>query len=88
MLVYCSIVTDVSYFIWLILGGDLLDYSKLSKVWLHVNNIKWYKTYYPVNFYRLDCESFYFQDNPLENLNLAFEIAEKHLDIPKMLGRY
>ncbi|XP_041351424.1 alpha-actinin-like isoform X4 [Gigantopelta aegis] len=25
------------------------------------------------------------RDNPLENLNTAFEIAEKHLDIPKML---
>ena len=26
-----------------------------------------------------------FQDNPVENLNLAFDIAEKYLDIPKML---
>lgn len=25
------------------------------------------------------------QDDPLGNLNLALEIAEKHLDIPKML---
>lgn len=25
------------------------------------------------------------RDNPLENLNTAFEIAEKHLDIPRML---
>ncbi|XP_028415774.1 alpha-actinin-like [Dendronephthya gigantea] len=25
------------------------------------------------------------QDNPVHNLNLAFEVAEKHLDIPKML---
>ena len=25
------------------------------------------------------------QDNPLHNLDLAFEVAEKHLDIPKML---
>jgi hypothetical protein len=25
------------------------------------------------------------QDNPLENLNLAFDIAEKYLDIPRML---
>ncbi|XP_014667400.1 PREDICTED: alpha-actinin, sarcomeric-like [Priapulus caudatus] len=25
------------------------------------------------------------KDNPLENLNLAFDIAEKHLDIPRML---
>lgn len=25
------------------------------------------------------------QDNPLENLNTAFDIAEKHLDIPRML---
>lgn len=25
------------------------------------------------------------RDNPLENLNLAFDVAEKHLDIPKML---
>ena len=28
---------------------------------------------------------FTMQDNPLENLNLAFDIAEKYLDIPKML---
>ena len=27
----------------------------------------------------------HFQDNPLENLNLAFDIAEKYLDIPRML---
>ncbi len=26
-----------------------------------------------------------FQDDPLTNLNLAFDIAEKHLDIPKMI---
>ena len=26
-----------------------------------------------------------FQDNPLENLNLAFDIAERYLDIPRML---
>ena len=25
------------------------------------------------------------QDNPMHNLDLAFEVAEKHLDIPKML---
>ncbi len=25
------------------------------------------------------------QDDPLTNLNLAFDIAEKHLDIPKMI---
>ena len=25
------------------------------------------------------------QGNDMENLNLAFEVAEKHLDIPKML---
>ena len=25
------------------------------------------------------------QDNPLENLNLAFDIAEKFLDIPRIL---
>lgn len=25
------------------------------------------------------------RDNPLENLNLAFDVAEKHLDIPRML---
>lgn len=33
----------------------------------------------------------YFKDDPLTNLNLAFDIAEKHLDIPKMLdaeGKY
>ena len=29
--------------------------------------------------------TFKLQDNPLENLNLAFDIAEKYLDIPKML---
>jgi actinin alpha len=26
-----------------------------------------------------------FQDNPWENLNLAFDVAEKYLDIPRML---
>ena len=35
------------------------------------------KTYYSI--------SKMFQDNPLENLNLAFDIAERYLDIPKML---
>jgi len=25
------------------------------------------------------------QDNPLHNLNLAFDVAEKYLDIPRML---
>lgn len=25
------------------------------------------------------------KDNPLENLNTAFDVAEKHLDIPRML---
>lgn len=25
------------------------------------------------------------KDHPLENLNLAFDIAEKHLNIPRML---
>ena len=25
------------------------------------------------------------KDDPLHNLNLAFDIAEKHLDIPRML---
>ena len=25
------------------------------------------------------------QDRPMENLNLAFDVAEKHLDIPRML---
>ncbi len=25
------------------------------------------------------------RDDPIKNLNLAFDIAEKHLDIPKML---
>lgn len=28
---------------------------------------------------------FYQQENPLENLNYAFDVAEQHLDIPKML---
>lgn len=31
------------------------------------------------------------QENPLENLNTAFDVAEKHLDIPRMLdpeGQY
>lgn len=28
---------------------------------------------------------FFLQDNPLENLNIAFDIAERYLDIPKML---
>ena len=32
-------------------------------------------------------DSFYIfdQERPLENLNYAFDVAEKHLDIPKML---
>lgn len=30
------------------------------------------------------CFTFY-QDNPMENLNTAFDVAEKHLDIPRML---
>ncbi len=41
--------------------------------------------------YRLSEDLFCFQDDPLKNLNLAFDIAEKHLDIPKMLdaeGKY
>ena len=25
------------------------------------------------------------KDNPLENLNMAFDVAEKYLDIPRML---
>lgn len=32
-----------------------------------------------------DFNSFELQDNPLENLNLAFDVAEKHLNIPRML---
>ena len=28
---------------------------------------------------------FYQQETPLENLNYAFDVAEKHLDIPRML---
>lgn len=28
---------------------------------------------------------FFVQDDPVGNINLAMEIAEKHLDIPKML---
>ena len=27
----------------------------------------------------------FLQENPLTNLNLAFDVAEKHLDIPRML---
>lgn len=27
----------------------------------------------------------FIQDNPMENLNTAFDVAEKHLDIPRML---
>ena len=27
----------------------------------------------------------FFQENPRENLNLAFDIAERYLDIPRML---
>ena len=58
---------------------DLIDYNKLSMVWLlsltrlHVD---------------VDCLILFFmelQDNPLENLNLAFDVAEKYLDIPRML---
>lgn len=28
---------------------------------------------------------FFLQDDPLGNINLAMDVAEKHLDIPKML---
>lgn len=34
----------------------------------------------------LACPCFcFFQENPLDNLNLAFDVAEKHLNIPRML---
>ena len=36
-------------------------------------------------FYQLVWFHFFAQDNPLENLNLAFDVAEKYLDIPRML---
>ena len=29
--------------------------------------------------------SLFLQDDPMYNLNYAFEVAEQHLDIPKML---
>lgn len=35
-------------------------------------------------FHQHQCLS-YWQETPLENLNYAFDVAEKHLDIPKML---
>ena len=37
-----------------------------------------------VHFEKLTMPSFT-QDDPIGNINLAMEIAEKHLDIPKML---
>jgi len=35
----------------------------------------------------MDCKFWFslLQDNPLYNLNLAFDVAEKYLDIPRML---
>lgn len=31
------------------------------------------------------CCIFFHQDDPMTNLNTAFDVAEKYLDIPKML---
>ena len=45
--------------------------------------INYYYNNFIVNFLTF-CFCFW-QDNPLENLNLAFDVAEKHLDIPRML---
>lgn len=56
---------------------DLLDYSKLSKV-----RFQFRFFFEKFELIRVDLQ---LQDNPLENLNLAFDIAEKYLDIPKML---
>ena len=53
---------------------DLLDYSKLTKVSNSCCKM----------ISRSDA-LLVFQDHPLDNLNLAFEIAEKHLNIPRML---
>lgn len=32
-----------------------------------------------------DTDCVFLQDDPIGNLNTAFEVAEKYLDIPKML---
>jgi len=45
--------------------------------------INYYYNNFIVNF--LTFRFCFWQDNPLENLNLAFDVAEKHLDIPRML---
>lgn len=37
------------------------------------------------NYFKKLVLLFLMQDDPIGNINLAMEIAEKHLDIPKML---
>lgn len=37
------------------------------------------------NYFKKLVLLFFMQDDPIGNINLAMEIAEKHLDIPKML---
>ena len=46
----------------------------------------WVQQYFllPLNFTSYCCVS-YQQETPLENLNYAFDVAEQHLDIPRML---
>ena len=69
---------------------ELIEYGKLSKVGMRVapppacdhpslteSLLRW-------GHVVLQCLVLS-QENPLENLNLAFDIAEKHLDIPRML---
>lgn len=52
---------------------------------LYIQN-KFYTTSLGINTFSL-----FKQDNPIHNLNLAFDVAEKYLNIPRMLdaeGKY
>ena len=44
-------------------------------------DVKYFLNWSETKFFKL----FFFQENPRENLNLAFDIAERYLDIPRML---
>lgn len=53
--------------------------------WTILNFLRWIiQPYYWEILYFFQINNFC-QDNPRENLNLAFDIAERYLDIPKML---
>ena len=54
--------------------------SQVCSIFFHT--VFWWKKCTPTNTLLM---MILFQDNPLENLNLAFDIAERYLDIPRML---